>query len=255
MAVSFSALSHPGLRRDENEDSVCARPDLGLFAVADGLGGHAAGQVASRLAVDTLEAALGGALDPADAARAGCGPPPGDPAARLRAAIALANDRVGLLAAHRPEYLGMATTLAAVLFDPPGDSGTMAVVAHVGDSRVYRWSARGIERLTDDHSWVEEQMRAGLISASEARHHPWRNLVTRAIGGTPGLAADVRRVTLDPGDRIRSDGLSSVVADDQAAGVLAATPDDTAACEALVAAANRAGGPDNITVIVISVES
>jgi serine/threonine protein phosphatase PrpC len=269
MAFSFSAQSHPGIRREDNEDSYCARPDLGLFAVADGLGGHVAGQVASHVAIDAIEAFLGGALSLEECARAGVAGPSADAdgADRLRDAFLVANARIGLRVADSPELQGMATTLAAVMIDTPSNGAAgreaggpsngrpAAIVAHIGDSRVYRWSGRGLDRLTVDHSWVEEQVQAGLMTSSEAHTHPMRNLVTRAIAGDGHVDVDLSHVPLEAGDRllICSDGLSSVLADTEIEQVLAETADDTVACKSLVHAANLAGGPDNITVVLITV--
>jgi serine/threonine protein phosphatase PrpC len=258
MAVSSFALSHPGVRRQVNEDSYADRPDLGLFAVADGLGGHAAGQVASRAAIEALQTVVGGAAGFEELARAGVDAVAVEPASRLRDAFRIANHRIGLLVAATPDYHGMATTLAAVLLDrrlDAHDGHLDAVVAHVGDSRVYRWSGRGLERLTTDHSWVEEQVRAGAISTGEARRHPWRNLVTRAIGGAPDVEAEMSRISLEPGDRLLlcSDGLSAVLSDEEIAHLLGDGGPEDAVCEMLVHAANLAGGPDNITVVVVTV--
>jgi serine/threonine protein phosphatase PrpC len=258
MALSFAARSDTGIRREDNEDAYCARPDLGLFAVADGLGGHAAGQVASRVAVEAIEAAVGRAVGLEEAARCGIDRPAEDAETRLRDACLLANHRIALLTADAEELHGMATTLAAVLVEPPdhGAGDRPAVIAHVGDSRIYRYSPGGLERLTADHSWVEEQVRVGLLTSSEARQHPWRNLVTRAISGARDLDVETRRVSVARGDRLLlcSDGLSSVVTDQEIGQVLAGAGDDGAACEMLIRAANAAGGPDNITVVLVTVE-
>jgi PPM family protein phosphatase len=272
MAFSYSARTHPGLRRDDNEDSYCARPDLGLFAVADGLGGHAAGQVASGVAVDALEAFMGGAIGLEECARYEIDPAPSDAGARLSDAFRVANGRIGLLVSGRPELHGMATTLAAVVFEPATSGDTLAgepspgedadcdtpsaIVAHIGDTRVYRWSAGRLVQVTVDHSWVGEQVRAGLLTAAEARVHPWRSVVTRAMSGSGSLPVDFSRVALGHGDRllICSDGLSSVLTDAEIEQLLAQESDDGAACDVLVQAANLAGGPDNITVVVVTVK-
>ncbi len=255
------ALTDPGMRRDANEDSYCARPDLGLFVVADGLGGHPGGQLASRLVVEAIEATVAGTLDPADVARYAI-VPSADSERRARDAFHVAYQRLALVAGDAAELYGMATTVAAVLFDDPRQAlaaGTYpAVIAHVGDSRVYRLRDGRLERLTNDHSWVEEQVRAGLLESEAARQHPWRSLITRAVSSSEEeVEPDVHRATLAAGDRllICSDGLSSVISDDQIAGVLggriAGRAEETI-CQSLVHMANLAGGPDNITVIVVS---
>jgi protein phosphatase len=170
----------------------------------------------------------------------------------------------------------MATTLAAALLDPAhrprpedgaanaespplpvpaGGAGTHIIVAHVGDSRVYQWTGAGLQRLTEDHSWVAEQVRLGQLSAAEARCHPWRNLVTRAVTGVEDVVADVDRWDLAAGSRLLlcSDGLFGVLSDEEIGQILAQSSDDEAACEMLVNAANLAGGPDNITVVLVTV--
>jgi len=249
MRVSWAAATHPGIRRQTNEDSYIGRSDLGLFVVADGMGGHVAGEVASRLAVETIERFV----DETAGDRHRTWPVPYDlslsPSAnRLRAAFSLANRRIASEILTSEELRGMATTVAAVLVD--GDS---VVVAHVGDSRVYRFHDRELLRVTRDHSWVEEQVQAGRMTDSAARQHPWRNVVTRALAG--GGDPDVELSSVEPRPRemvlVCSDGLSSVVSDDQILATLeeASTLDD--ACQRLIALANAAGGPDNITVLML----
>ncbi len=261
MPFRSCALTHPGMRRDANEDSYCARPDIGLFVVADGLGGHPGGQLASRLVVEAFEATVAGTLDPADIARFHVTPSP-DREQRMRDAFHVAYERLALVAGEAAELYGMATTVAAVLLDDSAaDARTGhrgAIVAHVGDSRVYCLHDGRLSRLTVDHSWVEEQVRAGLLEKEEARRHPWRSLITRAVSSSDAEdEPDVHRASLSTGDRLLvcSDGLSSVLTDDQIAGVLGqpvAAQAEQTVCESLVHMANLAGGPDNITVIVVS---
>lgn len=260
MSFRTCALTHPGMRRDANEDSFCARPDLGLFLVADGLGGHPGGQLASRLVAEAMEASIAGTIDPAEAARFDIAPT-ADGEQRVRDAFHLAYQRLTLMAGEAADLYGMATTVAVVFVDgshrdTPG--AYTAIVAHIGDSRVYRFHAGQLQRLTADHSWVEEQVRAGLLERDAARQHPWRSLITRAVSSSEEeVEPEVRRVTLSAGDRllICSDGLSSVLTDDQIGPVLgrgSEPPAEQAICESLVHMANLAGGPDNITVIVVS---
>jgi protein phosphatase len=145
----------------------------------------------------------------------------------------------------------MATTASAVLLSKDGAS-----VAHVGDSRVYLWRAGVLQQLTNDHSWVGEQVRAGVLSDADARRHPWRNVVTRALTGGDDPEVDVSEVSLEAGDRLLlcSDGLSSVAASDQIQEILGRRDQLARICEALIAAANDAGGPDNITAVVLHVD-
>jgi PPM family protein phosphatase len=255
MPFTCCALTHPGLRRQINEDSYCARADLGLFVVADGLGGHPGGHVASRMVAEAFEAVIAGTLDPAEAARSGVSPY-GDAERRVRDAFHVAHVRLALAAEGR-DLQGMATTVAATLIEPPVQASAplVAIVAHIGDSRVYRMHAGRFEQLTRDHSWVEDQVSAGLLERGAARNHPWRSLITRAVSSSEEeVEPDIDRVALSPGDRLLvcSDGLSSVLTDDQMAAVLSQPLADEPVCESLVHMANLAGGPDNITVIVVS---
>jgi len=255
MPVQWAATTHPGIRRTSNEDAYCSRPDLGLFIVADGMGGHVAGEVASKIAVDALEAFIG------DSAGDGAGltwPHPVDPTlgidgSRLKSAFHLANRRLADEVAAAVDLRGMATTASTVLLQ----DDHKAMLAHVGDSRIYLFRDNELERMTNDHSWVEEQMRAGLLSALEARQHPWRNVVTRALSGGEDPEVDVKAVELQPGDRLLlcSDGLSSVVTDERIEEILRAQPVPTEACQALVDEANGAGGPDNVTTLILQIDA
>lgn len=255
MPVLWAATTHPGIRRTSNEDSYCTRPDLGLFVVADGMGGHVAGEVASRIVVDAIEAFVGETVDSdlqstwPHAFDLGLGVDGN----RLKGAFHLANERLAREVAGSQDLRGMATT-ASVLLLAPDNTG---VLAHVGDSRIYLLRAGHLERMTQDHSWVEEQVRAGLLSPVEARQHPWRNVVTRALSGGDDPEVDIRSVTLRPGDRVLlcSDGLSSVVPDAQIEQALLEHPDPADACQALVEAANDGGGPDNITTLIVHVDA
>src|SRR5512134_2954876 len=252
MRLSWAALSDPGLRRNVNEDTWCARPDLGLFVVADGMGGHAAGEVASRMAVEAIEEF---ARETSSADRNRTWPFPYDTALslnanRLKAAFRIANRRIASAAADASDLRGMATTACGVLI---GDTG--ASVAHVGDSRVYLLRDRELRQVTVDHSWVEEQVRAGVMDAHAARQHPWRNVVTRALSGGDDPETEVAEITLEPGDRLLlcSDGLSGVLSHDELRAGLSENAPLDAICRSLIEAANPAGGPDNITALLLDV--
>ena len=254
MRLSWAARTDPGLRRAHNEDCHCAQPDLGLFVVADGVGGHAGGRTASRLAVDAIASAVEAtaSLGPEDA-----WPHPFDAALsragnRLRAGFELANRRIAERAAAAAELRDMATTGVALLVD-----GLTAALAHAGDSRAYLHRPAGLTRLTRDHSWVEEQVQAGTLSASAAREHPWRNIVTRVLSAEEGAAPEITELTLRRGDRLLlcTDGLSSVLPADTIRGVLADHEDLQAACDAFMRLANARGGPDNITAIVVQIDA
>jgi serine/threonine protein phosphatase PrpC len=242
------------MRRPTNEDSHCARPDLGLFLVADGMGGHVAGEVASRVATDSIESFIEQTRNVNEQTT---WPFPFEPdlsldGNRIKAAFKLANRRIAAAMANERELRGMATTASAILIGSRG-----SVVAHVGDSRVYVLRAGDLNRLTHDHSWVEEQVRAGTMDAVSARQHPWRNVVTRALAGGEDPDIDIRDVTLEPGDRLLlcSDGLFSVVSDEQIGRLLGLDVDLAQVSQKLIDAANEAGGPDNITTLLVQIDA
>ena len=252
---TWAVSSDPGLRRSSNEDSYCTRPDLGLYVVADGMGGHVAGEVASRVAVEAIEIFI---QETAGADKNRTWPFPFEPALsleanRLKAAFRLANRRIASTIADSHDLRGMATTASSLLTGPDG-----ACVAHVGDSRVYVLRGGNLQQITNDHSWVEEQVRAGTMTATAARQHPWRNVVTRALSGGEDPEVDVTQVQPVQSERylLCSDGLFSVVPDEQIAALLG-TPgvplEDV--CQKLIDAANAAGGPDNITALVLEVNA
>lgn len=254
MRVQWAASSHPGIRRLTNEDSYCTRPDLGLFVVADGMGGHVAGEIASRIVVQAIESYV---ADTVDSDSTSTWPQAYDVTLgvdgnRLKGAFHIANQRLAKEVATSADLRGMATTASALIVN-----GETAALAHVGDSRIYRWRNGAIERMTIDHSWVEDQVRAGLLSANEARQHPWRNVVTRALSGGEDPEIDLQTLELTPKDRLLlcSDGLSSVVPDARIAALLSAHAEPAAACDALVAEANDNGGPDNVTALVVHIDA
>lgn len=242
------------MRREGNEDAYCVREDLGLYLVADGMGGHAAGEVASKLAAEVIEGVI---RDTRNADVSSTWPTPFDinlsiNGNRLKTAFSMANRRLTAAMENDAGLHGMATTVAAVLI-----AGTKCTVGHIGDSRVYRQRDGELSTLTEDHSWVNEQVRAGRLTDDDARRHPWRNVVTRAITGGDDPSPDIQEIELRAGDRILicSDGLSSVVPKDQIHSLIKAGSPAAAVSAALIDAANEAGGPDNITVVIIDVES
>jgi protein phosphatase len=251
--ISSAVASHPGLRREENEDSYSRRDDLGLYLVADGMGGHAAGEIASKIAVETIESF---ANDTNDGDPNRTWPFPYDTALnlngnRLKAAFRLANRKIGAAMDANDALRGMATTAAAILF-----GREKPVVAHVGDSRIYLWRDDQLKQVTDDHSWVSEQVRAGVMTEADARRHPWRNVVTRALAGGEDPEVDIAEIDLRKGDRVMicSDGLTSVVPRETLEAILKRGEGLDATCAALIEAANKAGGPDNITVALLSID-
>ena len=250
LRISSAAASHPGLRREENEDACCVREDLGLYLVADGMGGHAAGEIASRVAVEAIEAFI---ADTRAARATDSWPLEYDPARplganRLEMAFRLANRRLRAAVAANNALRGMATTATGLLVD-----GDAAVVANVGDSRTYLWRAGTLQQITQDHSWVGEQVRAGVLTESAARQHPWRNVVTRALDGREDPEIELSRLEPRAGDRMLlcSDGLSGVISEDALRQIVGRDADLDTVCRTLIEAANAGGGPDNITVVLL----
>jgi protein phosphatase len=221
-----------GRIRDSNEDGYVVDRRLQLFAVADGMGGHRGGEVASATALEALRAAVASGTGLGDA-------------------ITSANAAVHSKSLGDDELAGMGTTLTAMVPDGHG-----ALVGHVGDSRAYLLRDGELRQLTNDHSLVEEFVREGRLTEQEAAVHPQRSVVTRAIGVDDAVEVDVYSVPLEAGDRLLlcSDGLTTMLHADEIAGLLRRESDPTRAANLLVDAANAAGGEDNITTVVIDVE-
>jgi serine/threonine protein phosphatase PrpC len=253
MNIVFEARSDVGRKRKGNEDAHSVDPRYKLFVVADGMGGHAAGEVASRIAVDSIAEFV--ALTAGNEEITwpfGLDDSISYDGNRLKTAIRHANRRVLEATHEKAELEGMATTVAAVLVD-----GDVANLAHVGDSRIYLWSGGEITLLTSDHSWVNEQIQTGVISPEQARSHPLRNVVTRALGGRSDLLVDVQSRRMEGGEVLLlcSDGLTTMIADDEIARILEESGGDVGrAASALVDAANERGGEDNITVVLLKFE-
>lgn len=244
-----------GLKRPHNEDSVAVSEGLALFAVADGMGGHAAGEVASRTAIDTLLEFV------AQAAEYVKNPDFTWPFSMdnhhsleeniILNGIQLANRKVCQAAAENHDFSGMGTTLA-LIYAPE----SKVHICHIGDSRVYRRRGGQLELMTMDHSWVNEQLQRNIITEDEARNHRWRNVITRALGNRLELEVDLKTIDGEPGDLflLCSDGLSGMLRDEEIDMILGRTPEDLeATCTALIDAANIAGGQDNISVILVQV--
>jgi protein phosphatase len=228
----YAGDSHVGKVRSVNEDAFLLAPPL--FAVADGLGGHQAGEVASSIAIDTLLEAA---------------PRSGDLKA-LGRAVRQANSAVIHAATSGRGRSGMGTTLTAAMVE-----GTRLTVAHVGDSRAYLLHLGTLEQLTQDHSMVADLVRQGRITAEESRSHPNRSVITRALGSDPNMLADTFEAEAAPGDRLllTTDGLTSMVRDEDIEHVLATAPTPSAAVRELIDRSLEAGGQDNITVVVVDI--
>ncbi len=230
--LSWTALSDIGRVRTHNEDSVLAQPPL--FVVADGLGGHEAGEVASSIAIQTVR----------DHA------PRRPDAKALARAVKAANREVIRSAREGYGKAGMGTTMTAAIVE-----GTQIAIAHIGDSRAYLLRSGRLEQITDDHSMVADMIRRGQLTDAEARYHPNRSVITRALGTDPAVVADTYELTAGPGDRLLlcSDGLTGMLEDAMIAETLATYADPAAAARALVDAANDAGGHDNISVVIVDI--
>jgi protein phosphatase len=232
MPVTFSTATHIGLVRHGNEDAALAQPPV--FAVADGMGGALAGEVASGMAVKAL---------------AGYASDPGEPAADLPALVSSINEEIFQQASSDAGRSGMGTTLtAAVVADAAVD------LIHVGDSRAYRLRSDRLEQLTEDHSLVGEMVRRGELTEAEALVHPQRSIITRALGVEAAVEIDSYHVELEPGDLflLCSDGLFSMVSNEDMAAIIAGSSDLGAMAASLVEAANAGGGADNVTVVLFS---
>jgi PPM family protein phosphatase len=235
MTLSWASSTDVGRVRDHNEDSVWPKPGHGetskalIVAVADGMGGHAAGEVASSTAIRAATSVGGSA------------------SVRVQAANLAVIDT----AARQSRLSGMGTTLVLAVVDPDGS----AEIAHVGDSRAYVYSGERLEQVTSDHSYVAEMMEAGRMTPEEAEIHPYRSVVTRAIGLESPIEVDTHHVTLVTGDRLLlcSDGLTSMLDDATISHILDSQGEPIEATRSLIEAANLAGGADNITVVLVDV--
>jgi PPM family protein phosphatase len=233
-ATQITCRTDTGRQRRDNEDSAFAREPL--FVVADGMGGAQAGEVASRMAIETLGQDL---------------PDGASTEQRLAELVREANRRIHERARVEREHAGMGTTLTAAYLDDAG-----VAIAHVGDSRAYLWREGELKRLTRDHSLVDELVQRGKLTEQQAAEHPQRSIITRALGPEPDVDVDTWTYPVRPGDVLLlcSDGLTSMISEEQVADILRGTSSLQQAGEELVGAANAAGGRDNITVVLFGVE-
>lgn len=236
-------VTHCGAVRRENQDELRydapERMELLTAVLCDGMGGARAGGLASTLAADAFMSHAANSLDETSTA--------GDLRAILTDAVDYANRRVYEKAFEDLTCMGMGSTLVALLV-----SGKRAFAANVGDSRAYTLSHGRLKQVTRDHSLVEDMIARGKLTRDEARTHPQRNIITRAIGVEPTVTADIFELKFLPGTRLLlcSDGLSGVVPESELLALLQANPEPRSACEALLAAALERGAPDNVTVLV-----
>ena len=253
MKLRYKGVTDVGRRREANEDCFAVVPEDGLFIVADGMGGHAAGEVASRLAVSAIADFIASTRRDAEITWPfeydTTMPMEGN---RLKTAIRLANQRILDTINHKKDLEGMGTTLVSAIV-----SDSRAWVGHVGDSRAYLIRDGVLSQITSDHSWVNEQVKLGYLTRNDATHHPFRNVVTRALGSKDDVVVDLCEQGLRPGDYLLlcSDGLNTMIEDDAIREIVMQFDGDVeAGARALIARANDNGGDDNVTVVLIKVE-
>jgi serine/threonine protein phosphatase PrpC len=244
-------LSDVGLTRLHNEDYFEIDPQHKLYVVADGMGGHSYGEIAAQMAVRAIHEFIHRAND-----RDTTWPMKMDDRLErhsniLRMAVRKAHDTVMTAISKDGSLHGMGTTVVGLLL-----SGATAAVAHVGDSRAYRLRNGRLDQLTQDHTWVHEQVIAGLLSKEQARSHPLKNVVTRALGGESEVVVDVREVKVQPGDLylLCSDGLTGMLSDADLRERLGSGRSLHEICRGLVNDANARGGLDNVTVVLLAIE-
>jgi protein phosphatase len=232
--IRYQAKSDVGLVRTNNEDRYLTLPGRCVFAVCDGLGGHAAGEVASRIAAESLEA------------RVKCNQ--SEPHGQLNAALQEANSQIINDQKNNPEHVGMGTTVS-LLWVPSPDMRE-GWIGHIGDSRVYRLRRDELEQLTEDHSPIFRLYKEGSLQKDDLRYHPQKNLIERSLGLSPVIESDIFSVAIEPNDLflLCTDGLTDLVSDEEIAELCGSVPWD-GLCDALIASALRLGGFDNVTVV------
>ena len=251
MIIAARGHTDVGRKRDHNEDAFLVDEELGLFVVADGMGGHAGGGTASRIAVETIRARLQVARE----ADPDLFTHPGELEESslrevLREAVESACQSIYQAAQGDPALAGMGTTVTAAVV-----AGSNTYIAHVGDSRCYLARKGHIYQVSEDHSLVNEQLKAGAITPEEARNSRFKNIITRSVGFEADVTVDMMGLEVEPGDRmvVCCDGLSNLVDDDEILDVITKAPLASAPAK-LIDLANDRGGDDNITVIVVHVD-
>jgi serine/threonine protein phosphatase PrpC len=249
MKLKAAGLSHVGMKRTHNEDSLGILPDYSLYLVADGMGGHASGEVASRMSVETIASFFKMTTRDTEATW------PFKEEKNLRydenrlvAGIKWSNRRIYEAAARDPKYKGMGTTIVTAFFTQTG-----AYLGHVGDSRGYRIRDRKIEQITEDHSLLNDYIKANKLTPEEIEHFPHKNVIVRALGMKELVQVDVNRLDpkIDDIYLLCSDGLSGMISDEDILNIVNDAPDLKVASKNLIDAANEAGGTDNVTVALI----
>jgi serine/threonine protein phosphatase PrpC len=237
MEITVAAKTDVGRVRKKNEDRCGYDERAGIYVVCDGMGGQAAGEIAAELAVKTILEFYGN------------GKRPGNLEGDLRQAITLANTAIRQLAEKEPQYHKMGSTIVAIAIE-----GDKAAVGNVGDARGYLLRAGEVKQITIDHSLVAEQVRRGMLKPEEAEKAPWKNVVTRALGGADDVEPDLVSLEIRPHDRfiVATDGVTKFVPDAKLKEIVAGTYDLQAACQKVVAAALDNGSDDNATAMLLS---
>jgi len=249
MRITSAGITNVGMKRQNNEDNYLVNDAIGVYVVCDGMGGHAGGEYASQIAVTTIEEVLSNIRDENPELDVATGEQITQE--KIKYAIRLAGKRIYERAQADPEFRGMGTTAVILLFRKG-----MAYLAHVGDSRGYLVRGGEITQRTEDHSWVNEQIKAGLITPETAKHHRFRNIITRSLGFQEEVEIDTQVLRAEPGDLylLCSDGLSNLIEDREILEMLVEKSFQEVARE-LIDTANQRGGDDNITLVIARVDS
>ena len=248
----MAGISDPGVQRENNEDAFVTVPEIGLAVLADGMGGHLAGEVASGIAVDIVTRNLLGTLAAVQKNTPEAQAPSLE-AQSIKTAIELANSAIHEASSERPECAGMGATLVAAVFHD-----NKICVAHVGDSRLYRLRDGTLEQITEDHSMIQELLRRGFITPEEARTSTNKNVVTRALGIDANVQVEISEHPVAAGDLylLCSDGLSDVLTDEAIAAALTQYSGNLdEALHRLVSEVNAQGGPDNVSIILVQTQA
>ncbi|MBU6153190.1 MAG: Stp1/IreP family PP2C-type Ser/Thr phosphatase [Bdellovibrionales bacterium] len=245
LQLSCALLSDIGLKRKQNQDTGLAEPDLGLFMVADGMGGHQGGEIASQLCVEKVAEHVRASTDKSDSSDS----------LILQQSIQIANQAIYERASKEPQLEGMGTTATILKI-----SDHEATILQVGDSRAYLWNEDGIWQISKDHSLVQEKLRAGLITREQLKSDDMKNVITRSVGYEPNVRGEIFKIEVRPGDGflLCSDGLSGPVEDHVMHEILMDGEKRSLplldAAERLVHAANSNGGDDNVTVLLVKAQ-
>lgn len=251
--IDFYSATNIGIKRSNNEDAFFVEPSVNLFVVADGMGGHSSGEIASKIAVETI----GQFFKDPNLNEETTWPYEYDDkisftANKLKTAINIANEKIQEYSKDHIESRGMGTTVVAL-----HKMQDKIILCHVGDSRCYLLRDNKLLLLTSDHSWVNEQIKIGLLTESEAQKHPFRNVITKALGTKGEATAEVTEMNCKVGDTylLCTDGLNSMVDDKDIETILLQNLSLKEKCDALIQAANSSGGEDNITLILLTILS